>query len=39
MLIVRPQGRKIANTTPYFPSFTDGKLRFQTLISVPRDGK
>jgi len=25
MLNVRPQGRKIANATPYFPSFTDGK--------------
>ena len=25
MLNVRPQGWKIANATPYFPSFTDGK--------------
>ena len=24
-LNVRPQGRKIVNSTPYFPSFTDGK--------------
>jgi len=25
MLTVRPQGWKIANATPYFPPFMDGK--------------
>ena len=40
MLNVRPQGRKIANATPpYFPSLADGNSVFQTLVSVPRDGK
>jgi len=36
MLNVRPQRRKIANATPYFPS-TENSV-FQTVISVPRDG-
>ena len=31
MLNARPQVRKIANTTPYFPSFMDGKERFPDL--------
>jgi len=38
LLTVRTQGRKIANATPYFPLRTENSV-FQTLISVPRDGK
>ena len=34
MLNVRPQGRKIANATSYFPSFTDGKQRFPDLDNI-----
>jgi len=35
MLNVRPQGRKIVNATPYFPSFTDGNSLFADIDFHP----